>query len=476
MGRTRNNLLAAMAALACWLVAAAWPGGEARAATVTCPSAALGEALNIVTTSGVTTCTNIGTAKATTGIEIYNSLVAGCLAGGCAVAGTRFGVSFRRINSGSNEQPTLAACTGGCTSLVGTNAPVDADSLFGESSSGVVRDWELGIGVTTMVGCLTNSDSCSITFQFADGTAGTFLVPQGSTTIPSFSFGGEVLLPPTITSVSPSSGPVSGGTEVTILGTNFTNVTRVVFAGSADAASFSVISSTEIRAVTPDIGGAAPRRMLVVNDAGTAVGDYFTFVPSLAVPNQTLPKATLGSAYAATLVANSNLSFAATGLPPGLGLNAATGVISGIPSAAGVFNVTVSVIQDASNAVGGPFTSPPKQLSLVVSETVVSVQTPSLPSGIYGSPFSATLTATGGTGPYTYSAGGLPSGLSIVGDKITGTPSQTGKFPIILTATDGTSAASGGPYQSGLAYLTLVIEKAPQFVRFEVAPQFRTVR
>ena len=47
--------------------------GAAHAA-VTCPSAALGEALNITTTGGVTTCANIGTAKATSGIEILNSL------------------------------------------------------------------------------------------------------------------------------------------------------------------------------------------------------------------------------------------------------------------------------------------------------------------------------------------------------------------------------------------------------------------
>ena len=53
-----------------------------------------------------------------------------------------------------------------------------------------------------------------------------------------------------VTGVSPSSGPAAGGTTVTITGAGFTNADAVTF-GTAVAASFSVVSDTEIRAVTP---------------------------------------------------------------------------------------------------------------------------------------------------------------------------------------------------------------------------------
>jgi hypothetical protein len=55
---------------------------------------------------------------------------------------------------------------------------------------------------------------------------------------------------PMVTSVSPDSGPATGGTKVTIRGTGFTGATAVHF-GTTPATSFAVDSSTKITAVTP---------------------------------------------------------------------------------------------------------------------------------------------------------------------------------------------------------------------------------
>jgi hypothetical protein len=62
--------------------------------------------------------------------------------------------------------------------------------------------------------------------------------------------GGVAVAPPTVTGVSPSSGPSSGGAMVTITGTGFTGATMVSF-GSVPDASFTVTSSTSIIANEP---------------------------------------------------------------------------------------------------------------------------------------------------------------------------------------------------------------------------------
>jgi IPT/TIG domain len=60
---------------------------------------------------------------------------------------------------------------------------------------------------------------------------------------------GVVLIPPSITGVSPNSGGYQGGTAVTITGAAFTGALAVAF-GSTFAASFAVTSDTQISAVT----------------------------------------------------------------------------------------------------------------------------------------------------------------------------------------------------------------------------------
>lgn len=56
--------------------------------------------------------------------------------------------------------------------------------------------------------------------------------------------------PPTVASITPKNGPTTGGQEVTIVGTGFTDVNQVRF-GNTDATSFVVVNDTTITAVTP---------------------------------------------------------------------------------------------------------------------------------------------------------------------------------------------------------------------------------
>lgn len=89
---------------------------------------------------------------------------------------------------------------------------------------------------------------------------------------------------PVVTGISPAAGPVGGGTTVTITGSGFTAASAVSF-GSVAAASFTVVSDTQITAGSP-AGSAGAVHVTVVTAAGTSktvAADKFTYdrVPSL---------------------------------------------------------------------------------------------------------------------------------------------------------------------------------------------------
>jgi len=84
---------------------------------------------------------------------------------------------------------------------------------------------------------------------------------------------------PTVTGIQPRGGPFTGGTSVSITGTNFTGATAVRF-GSVDAVRFRLESAGSITAVSP--GGAGTVDVTVTNGAGTSptrVDDRFGYEP-----------------------------------------------------------------------------------------------------------------------------------------------------------------------------------------------------
>lgn len=81
---------------------------------------------------------------------------------------------------------------------------------------------------------------------------------------------------PGITAVTPTSGSTSGGTAVTITGTNLDSTESVTFAGNP--APFAVINATTLSAVSPP-GAAGPADIVVSNPAGDATSPTpFTYV------------------------------------------------------------------------------------------------------------------------------------------------------------------------------------------------------
>lgn len=99
-----------------------------------------------------------------------------------------------------------------------------------------------------------------------------------------FGFNAEIQPAPTISSLGTTSGPTTGGTSVTISGTDLENATGVTF-GSAPAASFTVNSESQITAVAPANASAASVSVTVTTIAGKAIASQqFGYVAPPAPP------------------------------------------------------------------------------------------------------------------------------------------------------------------------------------------------
>lgn len=139
-------------------------------------------------------------------------------------------------------------------------------------------DWSNGT-VTTAVPDGLGSGSASVAVKNATtgllSNALTFEVipPLSAIVVPSV----ETPPAPSVRSVTPAEGPPSGGTTVTIDGSGFSGTSAVDF-GTVPAASFTVLSTTEIRAVAPAGQGTVDIR--VTGPFGTsavATVDRFTY-------------------------------------------------------------------------------------------------------------------------------------------------------------------------------------------------------
>lgn len=112
--------------------------------------------------------------------------------------------------------------------------------------------------------------------------------------------------PPTLTAVSPTSGPIKGGSAVTIAGSNFAAVKSVTF-GGISAASFKVDSESQITAVAPAGKTVSQTPVVVTTAAGSATGT-FTYVRS--APSITAISPTSGSVKGGSTVTIAGSEFA----------------------------------------------------------------------------------------------------------------------------------------------------------------------
>lgn len=107
--------------------------------------------------------------------------------------------------------------------------------------------------------------------------AGTGAVAVTASTPAAFSNGAlfQYVAAPTLTSISPTTGYVLGGNNVTLTGTGFTT-TQNVFFGSLPT-SYTVLSDTSITATAPAVGSAGPVNVTVQNGGGTSAPQTYTY-------------------------------------------------------------------------------------------------------------------------------------------------------------------------------------------------------
>jgi len=178
---------------------------------------------------------------------------------------------------------------GGETVVIsGTNFAGTTAVFFGSvaaASFDATSDGEI-TAIAPAVGQVSNlPETVDITVQNLDGTSALVTADEFTFNTPAN--------PPTVTALSTAAGSTTGGAQITITGTNFSDVTGVSFvlpptgsspAISLAAASFQIVSPTEIVAVAPpdtgDIPDGTPVDVEVTTTGGTSAptaADEFTF-------------------------------------------------------------------------------------------------------------------------------------------------------------------------------------------------------
>lgn len=166
-----------------------------------------------------------------------------------------------------------------------------------------------------------------------------------------------------------------------------------------------------------------------------------------------LPSGSVGNGYSQTVTASGGTapySYAVTSgsLPAGLSLNLSTGAITGTPTTPGSYNFNITATDNTG------LSTRTVAYSIQINPAPVTLtMTPGnglWPGSVVGSYYSRTVTASGGTGPYTYAvtSGSLPVGLSLdpTTGVVSGTPTTANTYNFSITATDIYSNTGVGNY------------------------------
>jgi Concanavalin A-like lectin/glucanases superfamily/Putative Ig domain len=241
----------------------------------------------------------------------------------------------------------------------------------------------------------------------------------------------------------------AGGQTITLTGSGFAAGASVIINGAAVGV-VSVVSSTTITFTSPAQSAGSYVLYVVNTDGSTAVA-----VPGIqysGTPTWTTAAGSLGSYTETVAIANTvtatgdapvTYSVFSGSLPTGATLNSANGYISGTsPAAASPTTYTFTI-----RATDAQQQDTNRSFSLTINPDVVTWSSPANGT-TYASVANTALanvplSASAASGQnITYTANALPTGLSISGSNITGTPTVVANSSTLLTATAATTNAT----------------------------------
>ena len=269
---------------------------------------------------------------------------------------------------------------------------------------------------------------------------------------------------PTITSTSLSAGAVGASYAQVVSATGGgTPYTYSISVGNLPAG-LALSAGTGLISGAPTTAGTSSFTVRVADSFGslaTAVLSIaVTAAPSPVITTSSVAGGTAGTAYVQAIsVAQGILPYTfsvSSGLlPSGLALDPNSGILAGIPTAAGISNFTVHVADSVANGANKAYTM------IVSAPASPTVTTSSLASGTVGTAYAQVILASGGASPYTYAvtSGTIPAGLSLDGatGTISGTPMAAGSTVLGFRVTDN----NGSTANKSLT-LNIVAATAPQ--------------
>ncbi len=350
--------------------------------------------------------------------------------GGTSATGTADHYTYVAAPTVTGVSPTSGPLAGGTTvTITGSNLSGATAVDFGVTpGTNVIATSATQI---TAVSPAETAGFADVTVVTVGGTSATLLADE-------FTY----VAPPTLTGLSVTGGPLTGGTSVVITGSNFTGATAVKF-GSTAATTFTVNSATQITATSPaETAGAVTVTVTTVGGTASSPSQFtYTAAPTLSAITPT--SGALGGGTKVTIT-GTNFSPATavdfgTVAATSFTLNSLTQITAVSPAElAGTVNVTV-VSPGGTSAI-----STADHFTYVAAPVVTSV-TPA--GGPVAGGAGVTINGTGFSGATAVDFGTLAAtGLTVnaAGTQITATcPAQAaGTVDVTVTAPGGVSTTS----------------------------------
>src|SRR5581483_11968968 len=337
--------------------------------------------------------------------------------------------------------PTPSVVVPRITGIVPTSGPLAGGTIV------IIRGWgftgvsKVLFGTTSSYFTVNSNTSMNVVSPAGSGTVHIRIITSAGTTAISTADQFTYLPQPTITNISPVSGPTWGGTTVTITGSGLAQTSKVLF-GDTPASGVTVISNTRITTLSPAGGGTVHVRVITPGGTtATSTADQFTY---LAQPTITGLSPTAGPAAGKTTVTITGSGLAQTskvlfGDTPASGVTVIDNTQITAVSPAGSGTVHISVTTPAGTTVAKSvdlFTYQPEPPQITSVKPSVGPASGGTQVVIEGSGFTGASKVL--FGPTEASS------ISVSSDtKITAiSPVGSGKVHISVTAPGGITAAS----------------------------------